>query len=263
MTDFTHSYNIDTNNHHTYDSSHDDNLSHSYNIDRHHIHDLSYDDRYRAIISEISYSAPSDTYDISSTDRVNDAIHNAQINHPEYANQLSHLDVIDSNYDTVFLKDTTNNTCYLISRGTDLNPGQHTLVRDVYNDTMIINGNSPHRVITTENQLIHQMHDHPECTKWEAIGHSLGGRVVEDIGTRHHDVKVTSFEASRMMIDKDNVKNLFSGHKHDNITSHKVILDSIAVGISPGHTVNHIVHYDNLLDNLNPLKNHTIHNYTY
>jgi hypothetical protein len=32
-------------------------LTHSYHIDttQHHIHDLSYDDRYRAIISELPY----------------------------------------------------------------------------------------------------------------------------------------------------------------------------------------------------------------
>ena len=91
-------------------------LTHSHHIDttHHHIHDLSYDDRYRAILSEIPYSAPGDTFDVSSTERVNDAIHNAQINHPEYANQLSHLDVMDSNYDSVFLKDTSSSVTTFI-----------------------------------------------------------------------------------------------------------------------------------------------------
>ena len=238
-------------------------LVNTHNTNHHHIPDLSYEDRYRAIISELPYSAPSDTHDVTSLHRINNAIHEAHINHPEYTDKLSHLKVMDSNYDTVFLKDTANNTCYLSSRGTDLTPGQHTLVRDLYNDAQIAVGNSPHRFGTTEQQLVHQILDHPECAKWEAVGHSAGGRVVEDIGVKYHDIKVTSFETGRTILDKDNLKNLFSGNKHDNITSHRVISDPIAGGISPGHTINHYVDHDHFLDNFNPLKNHTILNYTY
>ena len=86
-------------NHHTMidnmnpmDSIHDmnhtdsiDNMNHTYSIDNmnhtdstanhhHHINDLSYDDRYRAILSDISYSAPSKCSDTLSYERIEEAI---------------------------------------------------------------------------------------------------------------------------------------------------------------------------------------------
>lgn len=252
-------------NHHI-DHSHSNNINHyndhSHNMnhhnDHHNISNLNHDDRYRAIISEISYGGPSSD-DVSSNENILNVISKFKNEYPVYSNKLNDLKILDSNYDSVILKDNSNNTCYLSSRGTDLTPGQSTLVRDLYNDSLIAKGYTPHRSITTEDFLIKQMKLHPECSNWEAVGHSAGGRVVEDIGVNHPEIKVTSFNAGRTLFDNNTIKNIIS--KHDNITSHKVVNDIISTGISPGTTMYHTL--DDPIANLNPLKTHSLNSFTY
>ena len=218
--------------------------------------DVSHDDHFRALLAELAYDAPAvDAHDTCSMDRIQDSIQAMEQTHPEYADRLSQLEVIDANYDTVVFQE--GDQCILSSRGTDLTPGQHTLTRDIYNDYLIASGDIPHRVNATEEMLW----KHPECHHWEAVGHSAGGRVVEELGIRHPDITVTSFEAGRPLVGDDTAHNII--HQHDNITSHKVIGDPVCLGPSPGTSVYHVPNYGNITDHLNPLKNHALINYTY
>ena len=75
-------------NHHEIDNHHH---HHHHHHNHHHINDLSDDDRYRAIISDISYAAPAKSLEIESSKRVIEAINQAKIDHPEYAEKLSNL----------------------------------------------------------------------------------------------------------------------------------------------------------------------------
>ncbi len=228
-------------------------LKHNTLIDNHHhINDLSYNDRYRAIISDISYAAPAKDLEIASSKRIVEAINQAKIDHPEYAGKLSNLKVLESNYDSVFLKDTSTNTCYLSERGTDPTLGQSTLSRDFINDILIAKGLNPHRISTIDNLLNKEMSLNPDC-KWEAVGHSLGGRIVEELGIKHPEIKVTSFEAGYMPGDKSHLND-----NYKNITSHKIIGDVITMGESPGETIYHKIEFQG-----NPLNYHSLDNYTY
>ena len=240
-----------------------DNMNHTYSIDNmnhtdsidnhhHHINDLSYDDRYRAILSDISYAGPSKCSDTLSYERIEEAINQAKIDHPEYADRLSNLKILESNYDSVFLKDTNTNTCYLSARGTDPTLGQSTLSRDLLNDMQIAKGLNPHRMISIDNLLNKEISLNSNC-KWEAVGHSLGGRIVEELGIKHPDVKVTSFEPGYQPGDMSHLND-----RYDNITSHKIIGDVITMGASPGETVYHKVDFYG-----NPLDYHSLDNYIF
>ena len=220
------------------DSIHDMNHTDSTDNHHHHINDLSYDDRYRAILSDISYSAPSECSDSVSYDRIEEAINQAKIDHPEYADRLSNLKILESNYDSVFLKDTNTDTCYLSARGTDLTPGQSTLSRDLINDILIAKGMNPHRIITIDNLLNKEISLNSNCN-WEAVGHSVGGRIVEELGIKHPEIKVTSFEPGYKPGDMS--------HLNDN-----------TMGASPGETVYHKVDFHG-----NPLDYHSLDNYIF
>ena len=190
---------------------------------------------------------------------MNNELDHLSVLYPKFASKLSNMKVIDSNYDSAIIKNESTGLCYLSSRGTSLKAGQSTTIRDTYNDTKIALGYTPNRSITTENFLVKNMTNHPECSKWEAVGHSLGGRVVEDIGIKHPEVKVTSFEAGRSLNDKNLYSNLF--HSKSNITSHKVIGDPISIGPSPGISIFHSINTENSNGYLNPLNNHSLTNY--
>ena len=213
-----------------------------------HIHDLTHIDRFRAILADLSYSCAGND-GTSSHDRVMHTIDEYRTTFPEFKHELDNLQIIDSNVDNVLFK--SGDTCYLSSRGTDLDLGQHTFFRDAYNDILIASGNTPHRSETTELFLQKNMNLHPEISHWEAVGHSAGGRYVEDLGEKHPEVKVTSFEAGRSMLEK-------STPDHDNITSHKIVGDPICLGDSPGHTIFHNVDYGS-----NLMKSHSLSNYLY
>ncbi len=225
----------------------------------HIINNLSDDDRLRAILSGLSYAAPAKSNDVSSLHRLNNELDNLSVLYPKFASKLDNMKVIDSNYDSAVIKDESTGICYLSSRGTSLKVGQSTAIRDTYNDAKIALGYTPHRSVTTEHFLVKNMADHPECSNWEAVGHSAGGRVVEDIGVIHPEVKVTSFEAGRSLNDQNLFPNLL--HSKSNITSHKVIGDPISIGPSPGTSIYHTPHYDNSNTYLNPLNNHSLTNY--
>lgn len=235
---------------HIIDNSHL-TIDNSHSIINHHkINDLSYDDRFRAILANLSYSAPSKISEVISSKRIIDSINQAKIDHSEYASKLSNLKILNSNYDSIILKDDISNTCYLSVRGTDLSMDQSTLSRDLINDILIAKGYNPHRILKTDNLLQHEISLNPSC-KWEAVGHSLGGRIVEEIGIKYPELKVTSFEAGYGLGD---IKHILD--KYDNITSHKIVGDIMTLGISPGETIYHKI--DN---ELNPLNYHSLKNY--
>lgn len=225
----------------------------------HIISNISDDDRVRAILSGLSYLAPAKNNEVSSLHRLNNELDNLSVLYPKFATKLNNMEVIDSNYDSAIIKDNSSGTCYLSSRGTSLQAGQSTALRDTYNDTKIALGYTPNRSLTTEKFLIKNMSDHPECSDWEAVGHSLGGRVVEDIGIKHPEIKVTSFEAGRTFNDPNFHSNLL--HSKSNITSHKVIGDPISIGPSPGTSIFHTLNHDNSNAYLNPLNSHSLSNY--
>ena len=197
--------------------------------------DLNHHDQFSSLLAHAPYSA-SGSHDDTSHHRIEHFLNNLKVEHPEFGNELNNIVILDSSYDFTIIKN--DDTCYLLVRGTDLSIGQSTALRDIYNDSLIGLGQSPNRVDTIETHLIRQMNENPTCN-WEAIGHSMGGRIVEDIGVKHPEIRVTSFQAARTPWDREGIKNILTNKYHDNITSHKIIGDPISVGPSPGTTIYH------------------------
>ena len=113
------------------------------------------------------------------------------------------------------------------------------------------------------------MHNHPDCKNWEAVGHSLGGRVANEIGLRHPEVKVTSgrLNPGESILSGAEIKmrNSFNHTNHlltgKNITSHKILGDPISWNHSSGTNIIHAPHYNSVNNYLNPLNNHSLTNF--
>lgn len=179
-------------------------------------------DQADADLCKASYSL-SDTHFENSTSAFTDYLHT----HP-HAPSVDYMNPIRSTKDFVYLQDTRDpHHCVLTVRGTQLEHGTNTAVRDVFNDLQISAGMNPHRGETVMQDFVQMQHQHPECT-WHLTGHSLGGRIVNDIASHHPEVTATSFEAP------GNADNHF-----DNITSHKILGDPIAFGYDSSATVLH------------------------
>ena len=211
----------------------------------HHIIPLNHHDKLDAELSKDAYSlAGDDNY--SSGHRITDALHQSASLNPDLS-ELKDMKVLDSSSDYAILKDPHTNTCYLDIRGTELTPNQHTMLRDLVNDGQIAFVDEPHRVQTIYHKYLEFKELNPDC-KWDITGHSLGGRIAEDIGKLDSSTSVTSFESGT---------NPFEHYDHDysNITSHKITTDPVSLGDSPGEPIYH--------DNIdNGYSVHSIFNYT-
>lgn len=193
-----------------------DILHHSHATVAHHVHTIPLNsaDRVDAEICQASYEL-SDPHYANSTD----AYHHYVDTHPE-STDLHRLRVLASSKDSIFLQNVDHpEQCTMGIRGTQLHHSIGTLARDTLNDIQIASGESPHRDQTAYHDFYQMRHEHPECTTWHFTGHSLGGRIANDLAALEPQTTSTSFEAPGTP----------NTHYH-NITSHKIVSDALAFG---------------------------------
>lgn len=217
---------------------------------------LSTDDSFRAILAnKIAYCLDNPDLGDTSSERFHNTIDNLQEQYPQFQHQLHSLEVLESNQDAIYLRDPSSNISYGVIRGTDLS---HFPVRDLVNDAQIAVGEMTHRadsVFTCYQKLLEQSpHD-----KWEFVGHSLGGTIAEEIGTRDTNVKVTAFDPGR----NSYLSDLHKSQVFNNIVEHRILHDPITGGRGVAERV--IIHdthqqVGDLIHNIETF--HPIANYT-
>lgn len=204
----------------------------------HHTIPLSSIDHLDADICKGTYTL-SDPHFASSTMAFQD-----YIDHHSHVPELDHMRILHSSRDAVFLQDMEHpGHCTMGIRGTQLSHSTGTLVRDIANDTQIAFGEDPHRSTTAYHDFYQMRHTHPECTQWHFTGHSLGGRIANDLAATDRTTTSTSFEAPGQ-----------PQNTYGNIRSHKIFTDPIAFG-SP--TTADIYHENPD----NTFSSHSIYNY--
>lgn len=166
------------------------------------------------------------------------------LQHHSHAPELDHMDVLHSSKDSIFLQNQEHpEQCTMGIRGTQLHHSTGTLVRDVVNDAQIGLGETPHREGTAYHDFYQMRHEHPECTDWHFTGHSLGGRIANDLAAHEPHTTSTSFEAPGEPNDQ-----------YSNIRSHKILADPIAFGAPTTADIYH----ENPVNDFSP---HSIFNY--
>jgi hypothetical protein len=216
----------------------------------HTINTMSHTDKLDAELSKDAYSLSGHSgHDgDTSSQRFADVLHQSFLHHPDLT-ELKDMKILYSSSDCAILKNSVTNTCYLDIRGSDFSLDHHTLFRDLFNDGQIAIGDQPHRVQTIYHKYIEFKHLYPDC-KWEATGHSLGGRIAEEIGRIDPSLNTVSFESGSSIFE-----HYDHDHDYDNITSHKITSDPVSFGDSP----NEVIYHFNPDNGYNP---HSIYNYT-
>ena len=195
---------------------------------------LSDSDQLRAVLSnQVAYSLNNPDLGATSEERFHTAVEHLHDTHPELASHLDQFEVLQSNQDAIFLHDTGTNVCYGVMRGTDVQLDHGSTLRDLLNDAQIGLTGMSHRADTVQAQFEELRAAHPECTQWEFTGHSLGGSIAIDLGTRNPDVQVHAFEPWHVH-DPATIDALPT---YDNIVEHCVNGDIVCAGPSVAGTV--------------------------
>lgn len=257
-----------------------DNSEHYYKNDK----SVSDEIRFQALLSKAAYSLPTSTKITDNTTsgiRFMEQLKQLSQDYPEFGDKISNLEVIESSFDFIFLKDTRiievdghqGNQCHLAVRGSSLVPYQSTFIRDLANDVQIFFGQSPHRAQTLNNYYQQISINHPECLSWTGTGHSFGGRQVSELSSLYPMMKVDSFEPGKVLWDMSRVSynpfiskssfvnQLFIPLVNDigqniNLREHRLSCDPISKGWSSAGTV---FHYPN--DTTDFLKCHSLDNF--
>lgn len=238
--------------HVTTTSDHDTTSGHNTTPD--HIQ-LNHHDQLAAELSKAAYSLPEDSgyQGHTSAERIEHALDQLAKANPDIP-ELGRMEVVSSTSDYAILRDPVTHTSHIDVRGTDLTIGQHTALRDAFNDAQIALDDQPHRVQTIL-QAYHEAKElYPDDT-WKADGHSLGGTIAEDIGKIDPTIEVTSFDSGTTPLTGDTMGSEDHGI-YNNITRHEMNNDPIT-----GHNDDpaSIIHHDAPTD---AFWSHSIDNYT-
>ena len=217
---------------------------------------LSEEDSYRAILaSDLAYSLDNPEFGESPLERVELMIRDLAQKYTFYKERLLRLEILSINEDCVFLKDNKLKRGYGLVRGTDLD---NSPLRDLFNDSEIAFGFTTNRTFRVNTTFKHTRKMEPDL-QWEMIGHSLGGNVVEELGTVYRDVQVCAFEPGRSCLSTSTTKKPF----YKNIKEHRVLHDPLSVPGGPASLI--IVHdiHKPCIGLIQDIKNfHPMMNYT-